>query len=293
MGMKCIGVDIGGTSVKIGLFETTGELLDKWEVKTRKEDGGVNILPDVAASIRKKLDEKGLDLKKDVAGAGMGVPGPVMPDGYVEVCVNLGWRDLNPQEELSRLLDGIPVKIIDTAGIRETEDVVEKIGVERSREKIQEADLVLLILDSSRELDDEDKEIIDSVGDKKCVVILNKIDLECKIDENVISNFENIIKISAKEEIGLSDLKETIKELFFSGKIDTESLIISNSRHKQALFRALENAEMALSKVRMNEYLDLISIFVTSALRALNEITGDELEEDLVNKIFGDFCVGK
>ena len=93
--------------------------------------------------------------------------------------------------------------------------------------------------------------------------------------------------------IGLGDLKNTIKDLFFSGKIDTESLIISNSRHKQALFRALENAEMALSKVRMNEYLDLISIFVTSALRALNEITGDELEEDLVNKIFGDFCVGK
>ena len=183
-------------------------------------------------------------------------------------------------------LDGIPVKIIDTAGIRETEDIVEKIGVERSREKIQEADLVLLVLDSSRELDDEDKEIIDSVGDKKCVVILNKIDLESKIDENIIS-------ISAKEEIGLGDLKNTIKDLFFSGKIDTESLIISNSRHKQALFRALENAEMALSKVRMNEYLDLISIFVTSALRALNEITGDELEEDLVNKIFGDFCVGK
>ena len=190
-------------------------------------------------------------------------------------------------------LDGIPVKIIDTAGIRETEDIVEKIGVERSREKIQEADLVLLVLDSSRELDDEDKEIIDSVGDKKCVVILNKIDLESKIDENIISNFDNIIKISAKEEIGLGDLKNTIKDLFFSGKIDTESLIISNSRHKQALFRALENAEMALSKVRMNEYLDLISIFVTSALRALNEITGDELEEDLVNKIFGDFCVGK
>ena len=190
-------------------------------------------------------------------------------------------------------LDGIPVKIIDTAGIRETEDVVEKIGVERSRAKIQEADLVLLVLDSSRELDDEDREIIEAVGDKKCVVILNKIDLESKIDTNMISNFENIIKVSAKEEIGLGDLKETIKELFFSGKIDAESLIISNSRHKQALFRALENAENALNRVRMNEYLDLISIFVTSSLRALNEITGDELEEDLVNKIFGDFCVGK
>ena len=150
-----------------------------------------------------------------------------------------------------------------------------------------------MVLDSSRELDDEDREIIESVGDKKCIVILNKIDLESKIDENMINSFENVIKVSAKEELGLGDLKETIKELFFSGKIDTESLIISNSRHKQALFRALENAENALNRVRVNEYLDLISIFVTSSLRALNEITGDELEEDLVNKIFGDFCVGK
>ena len=110
MGMKCIGIDVGGTSVKIGLFETTGELLDKWEVKTRREDGGAFILPDVAAPIRKKLEEKGLDLGRDIAGAGMGVPGPVLPDGYVEVCVNLGWRGVNPQEELSKLLDGIPVK---------------------------------------------------------------------------------------------------------------------------------------------------------------------------------------
>ncbi|MGN0371544.1 MAG: ROK family glucokinase [Enterocloster sp.] len=110
MGMNCIGVDIGGTTVKIGLFEVTGELLDKWEVKTRKEENGVHILPDVAASIREKLAEHGLDLKKDIAGAGMGVPGPVLPDGYVELCVNLGWRDLNPQQQLSSLLDGIPVK---------------------------------------------------------------------------------------------------------------------------------------------------------------------------------------
>ena len=110
MGMKCIGIDVGGTSVKIGLFETTGELLDKWEVKTRKENGGANILPDVAASIRGKLQERGLELKKDIAGAGLGVPGPVLPDGSVEVCVNLGWRNINPQKELSELLDGIPVK---------------------------------------------------------------------------------------------------------------------------------------------------------------------------------------
>ena len=110
MGMKCIGVDVGGTSVKIGLFETTGQLLDKWEVKTRKEEGGKYILPDVAKSIRQKMDQKGLSLGTDLKGVGLGVPGPVLPDGYVEVCVNLGWHDMNPQEELSALLDGVQVK---------------------------------------------------------------------------------------------------------------------------------------------------------------------------------------
>ena len=108
-----------------------------------------------------------------------------------------------------------------------------------------------------------------------------------------IKDFENIIRISAKEEIGLDELKQNIKDLFFSGAIETESLIISNSRHKQALIRALENAEEALVRVQRNEYLDLVSIYVMSSLKALNEITGNELEEDLVNKIFGDFCVGK
>ena len=109
MSKKCIGVDVGGTSVKLGLFELDGTLVDKWEVPTRKEEGGKYILGDVAASIRRVLGEKNIDLE-DVAGAGLGVPGPVMPDGYVEVCVNLGWRDMNPQRELSALLDGLPVK---------------------------------------------------------------------------------------------------------------------------------------------------------------------------------------
>lgn len=109
MGKKCIGVDVGGTSVKIGLFEVTGELLHKWEVPTRKEEGGKYVIGDVAASILKTLEEKNIPLS-EVAGAGMGVPGPVMPDGYVEVCVNLGWRDKYPEKELSQLLSGLPVK---------------------------------------------------------------------------------------------------------------------------------------------------------------------------------------
>lgn len=103
MGMKCIGVDVGGTSVKIGLFTTDGEVLYKWEVPTRKEEGGKYILPDVAASILNVLQEKNIELS-EITGVGMGVPGPVMPDGYVEVCVNLGWKDMNPQKELSSIL---------------------------------------------------------------------------------------------------------------------------------------------------------------------------------------------
>lgn len=116
MNRKCIGIDIGGTTVKIGIFETDGTLLEKWEVPARKEDGGRYILEDVAASIRKKVKSMGLSLK-DMKGAGMGLPGPVLPDGYVEVCVNLGWRALNPQEILSGLLDGLPVKSTNDANV--------------------------------------------------------------------------------------------------------------------------------------------------------------------------------
>ena len=190
-------------------------------------------------------------------------------------------------------LDGIPVKVIDTAGIRESDDIVEQIGVERSREKMNEADLVIFVLDSSRELDDEDREILERLKDKKYIVLLNKVDLEGKINEDEIKSLENIIRISAKSGFGLEDLKSKIKDMFFDGEVDTESLIISNSRHKQALYRALENCELAEGKVKANEFLDLISIYVTAALKALGEITGSELEEDLVNKIFSEFCVGK
>lgn len=109
MEKKCIGIDIGGTTVKVGIFELDGTLLKKWEVPTRKEEGGVSILPDVAESIRKVLKEENIELA-DVVGAGMGIPGPVLENGYVEVCVNLGWRDMNPQEILSGLLDGMPIR---------------------------------------------------------------------------------------------------------------------------------------------------------------------------------------
>ncbi len=105
---KCIGIDVGGTTVKVGIFETDGTLLRKWEVPSRKEENGKYIIPDVVESIKKVLKKKKIAME-DVTGAGMGIPGPVLPDGYVEVCVNLGWRDMNPQKIFSDLLGGMPV----------------------------------------------------------------------------------------------------------------------------------------------------------------------------------------
>lgn len=116
MGKKCIGIDVGGTTVKVGLFELDGTLLKKWEVPTRKEENGQYILPDVADSIRRVLSGEGLKIS-DIEGAGLGIPGPVLPNGYVEVCVNLGWRDMNPQEILSGLLDGMLVRTGNDANV--------------------------------------------------------------------------------------------------------------------------------------------------------------------------------
>ena len=115
MGTYCFGIDVGGTTVKMGLFTTEGELLDKWEIPTRKEDGGAYILNDVAASVEAKLAEKNI-AKDDVAGAGIGVPGPTLDTGYVSICVNLGWKDKNPANELSELLS-IPVKAGNDANV--------------------------------------------------------------------------------------------------------------------------------------------------------------------------------
>ena len=174
-------------------------------------------------------------------------------------------------------LDGIPVKIVDTAGIRETEDIVEKIGVEKSKEKIDEADLVVLMLDISRDFEEQDREIVNYIKDKKHIVLLNKVDLDYKINRDSLIDLENILEVSIRNDEGIEAFKDKIKELFFGGKLQSESIIISNTRHKEALYRSKENCELALMSVRKNEFLDLISIYVTSGLKALGEITGSEI----------------
>lgn len=192
-------------------------------------------------------------------------------------------------------LDGVPIKIIDTAGIREAHDIVEKIGIEKSREKIDEADLIILMLDLSRKLDNDDMEIINYIKNKKYIVLLNKNDLNAKMDINDLSilNSKYIIQTSTITGSGIDKIKECIKELFFKGKIKPKDLFITNVRHKEAVIRAKESCEYALKCLIDTSSIDLASIDIRNAWRYLGEITGDTLEEDIINKIFSEFCLGK
>jgi len=192
-------------------------------------------------------------------------------------------------------ISGIPIKIIDTAGIRETDDVVEKIGVERSRAKINDADLIILILDSSNELTEEDKEIINHICNKKYMILLNKSDLNSKITQKDLENINctNIYNISAKTGEGIDEVRTAIKDMFFKGEISTNNVIITNTRHKEALLRAYECIESAINTLNYTFAIDLASIDIRNAWTFLGEITGDSLEENIIDKIFKDFCLGK
>lgn len=194
-------------------------------------------------------------------------------------------------------IDGIPIKIVDTAGIRETEDVVEKIGVEKSKEKIDEADLVIFMLDLSRKIDEEDIEIMEFIKNKKYIVLLNKLDLNKDLNEenNFIKglNSKYIIKTSVKNNSGLNELKECIKDLFFSGEIKSDEIIVTNARHQEALIRSKESCIQAIETLSDEISIDLASIDIRNAWKYLGEITGDTLDENIIDKIFSEFCLGK
>lgn len=190
---------------------------------------------------------------------------------------------------------GVPVNITDTAGIRHTEDVVEKMGVERSFESAKKADLILLILDTSRKIDDDDNKLLEFVKDKKCLVLLNKTDLkpEFSADELRIDK-ENIIEMSVKENIGTDKLVERLKEMFFGGNIEIKNdVIISNSRHKNALYEASQDLKRAIHTIDSGMPEDFVSMDLSQAVEHLGEITGESMQEDLLNRIFERFCVGK
>ena len=194
-------------------------------------------------------------------------------------------------------IKGIPLKIVDTAGIRETEDIVEKIGVERSKESYNTADLVIMVLDASRKLSEEDMEILESLKNKKTIVLLNKMDLEPQIELEKIEEFvnsEDIIKISALKHQGIEELQDKIEAMVYHGSVKNSSnLMITNSRHKDALFKAYESINDAISAIEQRMPYDFIEVDFKNIWDYLGYINGDTVREDLLDTIFANFCIGK
>ena len=198
--------------------------------------------------------------------------------------------------EESMTLSEMHLDIVDTAGIRETEDVVEKIGVERSKEAAKSADLVIYVVDSSVPLDENDKEIIKLISDKKSIVLLNKTDLESIVSKDDIKEIINTepIEISAKENIGIDDIKNRIKEMFYDGMVSyNHEIFITNARHKEALVNAKKSLELVLVSIDDEMPEDFFSIDLMGAYEELGYIIGEEVSDDLVNEIFSKFCMGK
>lgn len=193
-------------------------------------------------------------------------------------------------------IKGIPLVLTDTAGIRKTEDIVENIGVEKSKKFIENADLVLLVLDASRELESEDREVIEEIQNhnKKTIVLLNKIDLERKIELEEF-NLENILEISAKDNIGIEDMEERIYSYIVEENVEdsSEKIIITNIRHKTALEKTKDAIRNIFETIDAGMPMDLISVDLKEALDSLSEITGEISSEDILDHVFGNFCVGK
>lgn len=192
-------------------------------------------------------------------------------------------------------IKGIPLVMIDTAGIRETDDEVENIGVQKSKLLIKNADLVLFVLDASRELDPEDIEIYNTIESDKVIGILNKIDIERKINIEQFTKVKKWIEISALEKIGIEDLEDEIYEYVVSGQVEdsSEKLVITNVRHKSALEKTKKSVENILETIDMGYPMDLIAVDLNEALDSLSEVTGEISNEDLLDHIFSNFCVGK
>ncbi|AUZ41269.1 tRNA uridine-5-carboxymethylaminomethyl(34) synthesis GTPase MnmE [Bacillus stercoris] len=192
---------------------------------------------------------------------------------------------------------GVPLRLVDTAGIRETEDIVERIGVERSRQVLKEADLILLVLNNSEELSEEDVKLFEAVEGMDVIVILNKTDLEAKIDTERVRELANgrpVVTTSLLKEEGINDLEEAIQSLFYTGAIESGDLTyVSNTRHISILQQAKRAIEDALSGIEQDVPIDMVQIDLTRCWELLGEIIGDSVHESLIDQLFSQFCLGK
>lgn len=198
------------------------------------------------------------------------------------------------EEQIS--LRGITLKIVDTAGIRETEDLVEKIGVSRAREMADQADFLLYVVDGSCPLDENDSQIMELIRGRKAVVLLNKTDLELMVTQEELAARTGcpVIPVSAREETGIEELEKTIEELFYKGNLDfNDQVLITSVRHKTALEDTLASLKMVMQGLEEGVPEDCLTIDLMDAYRYLGMIVGESVEDDLVNEIFGKFCMGK
>ena len=193
-------------------------------------------------------------------------------------------------------LHGISLNIMDTAGIRNTEDVVEKIGVTKAKEYANKADFIIYVIDSSTSLDDSDFEIMEILKDKKAVVLLNKSDLDAVTSKEEVEKHldKTIIPISAKENTGITELENTIKDMFFHGEVSfNDEVYITNIRQKNSLQDALDSLNLVVQSIEDDMPEDFYSIDLMSAYESLGKMIGESVEDDLVNEIFSKFCMGK
>lgn len=194
-------------------------------------------------------------------------------------------------------IDGIPYQLLDTAGIRETEDVVEQIGVERSKHSIEEADLVLMLIDSHQGLVEKDKEILRHIHGKHVIYVLNKTDLESNISKEIVGEYfkdGKIVQISAKEQEGLKGLRNAMKEVVMKGNATVRNeATISNQRQKQALMNAIKSLDKVIEAIEMGLPEDCLAIDLHDAFGHLGMIVGESLKEEIINQLFSRFCLGK
>ena len=190
-------------------------------------------------------------------------------------------------------IKGVPLKLIDTAGIRETDDLVEQIGVERSKKALQEADLVLLVLNASEPLTDQDRQLLEISQDSNRIVLLNKTDLEEKIELDLLPT--DVIKISVLHNQNIDKIEERINQLFFenAGIVEQDATYLSNARHISLIEKALESLQAVNQGLEMGMPVDLLQVDMTRTWEILGEITGDAAPDELITQLFSQFCLGK
>ena len=193
-------------------------------------------------------------------------------------------------------LNGICLNLIDTAGIRETEDIVEKIGVDKSKKSAEEADLIIYVVDASTALDQNDYELLEFIKNRKAIILFNKTDLDCIVDEGDIVTRSNktIVRISAKNKVGLDEMEKVITDMFFHGNLTyNDEIYITNLRQKEAFMNARQSLDQVIQSITMDMPEDLYTIDLMSAYESLGTIVGEAVDEDLINTIFKEFCMGK